>query len=83
MTPIVNRNINIRVRSQVITAVSMKIRDLWDVATCSLGTDRRFRGAYYLYFIGLIIKAVRTSETSVCTNESKRQYIPEGSNLLD
>jgi hypothetical protein len=30
----------------------MKIRAFWDVARCSLGVDRRFKGAYCLYHQG-------------------------------
>jgi hypothetical protein len=52
------------VRGQVLTAVSMKMRVLWDLAPCSLGVDRRFRGAYS------VMEAVRTSETSVYSNET-------------
>jgi len=31
----------------------MKIRAFWDVAPCSLGVDRRFRGAYCLHHQGV------------------------------
>jgi hypothetical protein len=34
---------------QVLTVASMKIRAFWDVALCSLGVDRRFRGVYCLH----------------------------------
>jgi hypothetical protein len=53
------------VRFQVLAAGSMKITALWDVASCSFGVDRRFRGAYCLHhqgdesFITLIMEAVR------------------------
>jgi hypothetical protein len=41
------------VRLQVLTAANMKKRAFWDIAPCSLvGTDRRFRGAYYLHHEG-------------------------------
>jgi hypothetical protein len=40
------------VRFQVLTAASMKIRAFSDVALCSLGVDRRFRGAYCLHHHG-------------------------------
>jgi hypothetical protein len=35
--------------SQVLTAARMKIRAFWDVAPCSLGVDRRFKGAYCIH----------------------------------
>jgi hypothetical protein len=38
------------VRSQVLTAASMKMTAFWDIALCSLvEVDRRFRGAYWLH----------------------------------
>jgi hypothetical protein len=51
----------------------MKIRAFWDVAPYSLGVDLRFRG--------VMMEAVRTSETSVYS-ETTWRYIPEGSNRL-
>jgi hypothetical protein len=37
------------VRSEVLTATSMKMASFWGVAPCSVvDTDRRFKGAYYL-----------------------------------
>jgi hypothetical protein len=56
----------------------MKIRAFWDVAPCSLGEDRRFRGAYYLHHRP--DDEVLTSQTSIYS-ETTRRYIPEGSNL--
>jgi hypothetical protein len=57
------------VRFQVSMAASMKIRAFWDILSCGLvGVDRR--------------EAVRSSETSVYYNETKRRSIPEGSDLL-
>jgi hypothetical protein len=35
-------------RFQVLTAAIKKIKALWDIELCSLGVDRRFRGAYCL-----------------------------------
>jgi hypothetical protein len=35
-------------RFQVLTS-SMNMRVFWDIAPCSLGVERRFRGAYYLH----------------------------------
>jgi hypothetical protein len=40
------------VRFQVLMAASMKFRVFWDVAPCSLGVDRRLRGAYCLHHQG-------------------------------
>jgi hypothetical protein len=52
----------------------MQFRVFWDVAPCGLiGVDRHFRG--------LMMKAVRTYETSVHSNETTRRYIPEDSKL--
>jgi hypothetical protein len=62
-------------RFQVLTTASMKIKISWDVGPRSpFGVDRRF--------IALMVEAVRTSETSVYSNETMLRYIPEGSNLL-
>jgi hypothetical protein len=54
-------------------AVKIKIRAFWDIAPCSLGVDRRFRGVYCLHH--------QRDETSVYSNGITRCYIPEGSNL--
>jgi hypothetical protein len=52
----------------------------WDIVLYSLvEVDLRFRGAYCL--IALMMEVVRTSETSVCSNENTRRYIQEGSCL--
>jgi hypothetical protein len=49
----------------------------WDVLPCKIIVDRRFRCSYCLhYHSSLMMKAVRTSETSV-DNYFTRQYIPE------
>jgi hypothetical protein len=58
----------------------------WGVAPCSLAkVDRRFRGAYCLIraiaLIALMVKAVRTSETSVIFCDTTRPFIPEGCHL--
>jgi hypothetical protein len=45
----------------------------WDVAPCSLGVDRRFRGAYYLH-LRLYDRGSTTSETSIYFNETTRRY---------
>jgi hypothetical protein len=68
-------------RFQVLTAASMTMRAFWDVAPCSMGeVDRRFRNAYCLK--ALMIEGVRTSETSVYF-ETTRRYIPESYLRLD
>jgi hypothetical protein len=64
----------------------LKIRAFWDVAPCSLvGVDRRFRGSHCLHHQDdesiVTMEAVRTSETSLYSNETTRRYIPEGSNF--
>jgi hypothetical protein len=61
----------------------MRIRAFWDISPYSLvGVGLRFIGAYCLHNQGhdLMIEAVRTSETSVCYDITRR-YIPKGSNL--
>jgi hypothetical protein len=82
------------VRFRVLTAASMKMRAFWYIAPCSLGVDRRFRGAYCLHHQGdewpqrtafittLMMKAVRTSETSVYSNDTTWCDILEGSHVL-
>jgi hypothetical protein len=68
---------------QVLSAASMKFRVFWDVAQFSVtGVDWRFRDAYCLLHQGaLMMKAVRTSETSVHSNEATRRYFPEDCEL--
>jgi hypothetical protein len=61
----------------------MKIIGFWDVAPCSLlqYTDvSQVRTASSIR--ALMMEAVRTSETSVYSNETTPLYISEGSNLL-
>jgi hypothetical protein len=64
----------------------MKLRIFWDVLPCSLlNVDRRFRGSAASIIramnaasiITLMMKAARTSETSVDIQLRTRQYIPE------
>jgi hypothetical protein len=69
------------VRFKFLKAASMKIRDFWKVAPCSLGADRRFRGAYCLHHYSDDDGAVRTSETSVYSNDITWRNISERSNL--
>jgi hypothetical protein len=60
----------------------MKIRAFWDVAPCSLVVvNRRFR--VRTAFIALMMETVRTSATSIYSNETTGRYIPEGSNLCE
>jgi hypothetical protein len=40
------------VRSQVLTAASMDMKDFWDIALCTLVTDRRFADAYCFHHHG-------------------------------
>jgi hypothetical protein len=62
------------VRFQVLTAASMMFRIVfWDILPCKIIVDRRFRD---VLLISLMMKAVRTSETSV-DNHFTRQYIAE------
>jgi hypothetical protein len=42
---------------------------------------KRERGGGGVHWVVLIMEAVRTSETSVYSNGSKRRYIPEVSHL--
>jgi hypothetical protein len=55
----------------------------WPDASCSLTeTDKRFGGAYCLYYQGaLMMEAVHTFETLVNMHLTTRQYIPEDSKL--
>jgi hypothetical protein len=55
------------VRFWVLTASNMKITTFWDIETCSLVEGRSW-----------MMEAVRTSETSVCFNDTTLCYIPEG-----
>jgi hypothetical protein len=57
---------------QVLAAESMKMKAFWDFSQCNIvEINRRFRGA-------LMMKAVRTSETSICFNKPTRRSTPEG-----
>jgi uncharacterized cupin superfamily protein len=58
------------VRFWVLTAANMKITTFWDIETCSLVEGRSW-----------MMEAVRTSETSVCFNDTTLCYIPEGCSL--
>jgi hypothetical protein len=64
----------------------MKFRTFSDIALCCLvGVDRRVRGAdcrkHQEDIIALTREAVRTSETSVYSNETTQRYNPEGPNI--
>jgi hypothetical protein len=52
----------------VLMAASVKIRAFW------------IKSRVVSFEYTLMMEAVRTSDTSVCSNESTRRYIPEGSN---
>jgi hypothetical protein len=59
---------------------AMKMTAFWDMASCSIAEiDRPFRGTYCLHNQG--DEAVRTSETSVCFNETTQCYVAEGCNV--
>jgi hypothetical protein len=79
------RNYDCLLRSEVLTATSMKMAVFWDVAPCSLvDTDRRFRGAYCLHHQGLItlmMDAVSSSETLVNIYQTTRSNFSEDSHL--
>jgi hypothetical protein len=62
---------------------SMKMTALWDVAPYSLVVvGRRFRATYCPHHqSGVMMEAVRTTETSACFQETTRLYIPEISHL--
>jgi hypothetical protein len=55
---------------------NMNTTAFWDVAPCSLETDRRFRGAYCL-----MVEAKSTSEASMNFYETTRRKISEESHL--
>jgi len=57
-----------------------KMTGFRDIAPCIVEVDRRFRGAYS-DFIALMMASVRTSETSVCFNETTRHSISENCHL--
>jgi hypothetical protein len=61
----------------------MKMRNFWNIAPDSLvGVDRRFRETFIIRAMNsMMMQAVRTSETSVYSNETARRNIPEGSQL--
>jgi hypothetical protein len=68
-------------RFQVLTAASIKMTALWNVAPCSLvEVDWCFRGAYCLI---ALMEVVRTSETSVYFNESAWHCIQKAVMLPD
>jgi hypothetical protein len=65
------KHINWRVRFQVLTAASMKVRIVfWDVLPCKIIVDRRFRDACCLYHQGwgsTIILHGSTSQKTILT----------------
>jgi hypothetical protein len=70
-------------RSGLDTEERGKIRIVfWDVLSCKIIVDRRFKGTCCLHDQGMImIEAARTSESSVY-NYFTRQYIPEDNSEL-
>jgi hypothetical protein len=77
-----DKRVYLNVRFQVLTAASRQFRVFWDIMLCShVEVDRRFRDAYCLHHQVPMMKAVRTSETSVSFNVTTRRYIPEDSKL--
>jgi hypothetical protein len=80
----------VHVRFPVLTAASMKFRIVfWDVLSCKIIVDRRFRGTFCSHHQGwslglgwsLMMEAACTSETSV-DNYFTRRYIPEDNSVL-
>jgi hypothetical protein len=70
----------VELRSQVLTAMSMKMAVCWDAAQCSLvEVYLGFRGVCCLHHqcFGLITKVVSTSETSVNFYQTTHRNIPE------
>jgi hypothetical protein len=62
---------------QFLTAASMKMTALWEIALCGLvEVDRRFRGAYC--FIVMMMEAVPTYETSIYFYETALRYVADG-----
>jgi hypothetical protein len=58
------------VRFEVFTAVTMKKAVFWDVAPCSSGVDRRFRGTYRLHLQG-IRESIRKSAHEASVRDVK------------
>jgi hypothetical protein len=70
-----------KVRLQVVTALSMKTTVFWDISRCSLAKiHRRFRGAYFS-IIRAMMEAVSTFEKSNIFYHHKLLNIPEDSHL--
>jgi hypothetical protein len=73
----------IQLRHQVLTALSMKMRDFWDIVLCGLiGVDQRFNVAYCLHHQGNDCpddggSSLCTSKMFVCFYETKWYHIPE------
>jgi hypothetical protein len=70
-----------QVRSQVLTAASMKVTDFCDIAPCGLGLEVRTASIVGAMIIALMMEPVHTSETSVYFYETTLRNIPEGSHL--
>jgi hypothetical protein len=62
---------------EVLSAVNMSMLFFWVVTLCGLvGRYQRFGGTY-VYFLGLKMKAVCSSEILVFTYKSTQRYNPE------
>jgi hypothetical protein len=63
----------------------IKVIAILDIAACSVvevdTCVSKVRTAFIILIIALMMGAVRTSETPVCSNEATRRYIPEGSHV--
>jgi hypothetical protein len=70
-----------QVRSEVLTATSMKMAVVCHIAPCGLvDTDRRFREVYCLH-ITQMMEAVSSSEMSVSIYQTTRCYMTDDSHL--
>jgi hypothetical protein len=73
--------VELSVRFEVLTALSMQIAVFWDLATCSLVyIDRHFGGAYCLHHQGDDM-TVSSSETSIIIYHATRRNNLEDSHL--
>jgi hypothetical protein len=58
-----------------------KVTAFWDKTLCRLEVEWCFRSVYRLHNQALMMKAVRTAETSVYFNETTRRFTPDGCHL--
>jgi hypothetical protein len=71
------------VRFQVLTAASMKMTAIWDVAPCSPLNWTDVSEARTASNIWVMLQAVRSSVTLVYFKKTTRCYIPDGCNHLN